>query len=425
MSRCENIEMYYRLNLSDYLADNFGEETMAATEKEDPFDRLGLAMTGGGARGAYQAGVLKRIGEIKLLEDQPGPFRIIGGASAGALNGSAVAVGNHDFRRCTKWMAQLWASLRTQDVYRSDLGSLVPKAGRWIRDLSLGAIFGGGHAHALLDASPLPNFLRQHINCNVIQDNINRGNLKALSVAATNYNNGKTFFFIQAHEQQKYWIKSRRVAVKTKIQIEHICASAAIPIVFQPVKVDTEYGTHYFGDGCLRLATPLSPVIRLGAERILAIGVRAANAPEVKPTSSQPVGEPPPLAQILGVTLNAIFLDLLDADVEHLERLNEIVLSGKLNLKKMAEINEPIRTVTPLVVAPSQDLGNMAGDYSHKLPAPVRYLMAGLGTRMTTSADLVSYLLFDTDYTKALIDLGYKDASEKIDEIESFIFDKI
>jgi len=384
-------------------------------------------MTGGGARGAYQAGVLKRIGQIKRLQGMPGPFKIIGGASAGAVNGVAIASGNHDFARCVEWVSKLWSDLENKDVYRTDLFSLIPKAGRWMKDLSLGGAIGGGHAHSLLDASPLGKFLSQYIKPEYIQTNIDRGHLRSLCVSATNYSSGKNFLFIQAEPGHKMWTKSRRIALATKITIDHVCASAAIPVVFQPVKVVTEYGADYFGDGCLRLHAPLSPVIRLGAERILAIGLRSEKSAAMNentpltPGMARKIPKPPPLAQILGVSLNAIFLDHLDADVEHLFRLNQIISQGTFNVKG---VQEPIRVVHPLVITPSYDLGKVAEEFSNKLPMAVRYFMSGLGTGEASSSDLISYLLFDSEYTKALINMGFADADDRIDEIENFIFAK-
>ncbi|CAM6005647.1 unnamed protein product [Sphagnum balticum] len=190
------------------------------------------------------------------------------------------------------------------------------------------------------------------------------------------------------------WQKSRRIALATKITIDHVCASSAIPVVFSPVRVTTDYGTDYFGDGCLRLHAPLSPVIRLGADRILAIGLRSEKAEKenaakngpLTPGMGQKEPENPPLAQILGVTLNAIFLDHLDADVEHLFRLNQIISQARLN---SAGISEPIRIIEPLVINPSYDLGRLAETFSHKMPAPIRYLMAGLGQKMPQVAILL------------------------------------
>lgn len=384
-------------------------------------------MTGGGARGAYQAGVLKRISEIKQYKDKPGPFKIIAGASAGAVNGAAIATGIHDFSRGVEWLSQLWSNLENKDIYRTDVLSMVPKAGRWLKDLSFGGMVGGGRAHSLLDASPLKVLLAKYLKCEKIQENIDAGHLRSLCISATNYSSGKNFFFIQSEPGHKMWQKSRRVSIATNIIVDHICASAAIPVVFQPVKVTTEFGTDYFGDGCLRLHAPLSPVIRLGAERVLAIGLRSDRGDHHGQTSSSgpltpgmatTVPKMPPLAQILGVSLNAIFLDHLDADVEHLLRLNQIISQGWINVDA---VSEPIRIIHPLIINPSYDLGKLAETYAHRMPATVRYFTAGLGTKEASSSDLISYLLFDSHYTKALINMGYADADDRIAEIEDFL----
>jgi NTE family protein len=392
----------------------------------DDKEIIGLAMTGGGARGAYQAGVLKRIGQIKSFQNKPGPFKVIGGASAGAVNGTAVATGNHDFSRCTEWVAQLWADLRNQDVYRSDVFSLVPKAGRWIKDFSLGAVIGGGRAHSLLDSTPLGGFLARYLRCDKIQENINKGNLKALCISATNYKSGKNYFFIHGDPAYKMWNKTRRVAIATPITIAHVCASAAIPVIFKPVQITTSEGTDYYGDGCLRLHAPLSPVIRLGATRILAIGLRSESNGKSPPSgistsNTKKVIPQPTLAQVIGVSLNAIFLDHLDADVEHLVRLNQIITSSGLAENTLDGISEPIKIVEPLTISPSYDLAKVAEGFSHKLPTAVRYFMSGLGTKEASSSDLISYLNFDSEYTKALINMGYADADDRIGEIEDFL----
>jgi len=229
---------------------------------------LGLVMTGGGARGAYQAGVLKRIGEIKRVQSQGNPFPIIGGTSAGAINGSALATGSDDFSRVTKVVAELWANLTPSDIFRCDVLTQAHNSLTWIIDLSFGGVLGGGHAHSLLDATPLRRFLSKHLDCNRIQDNIKRGHLYALAISATNYTSGKSYLFIQGAKGHPMWNRSRRVTLATKITVDHICASAAIPLVFPPVKLETPRGTAFFGDGCVRLQQPLSPIIRLGAERV-------------------------------------------------------------------------------------------------------------------------------------------------------------
>src|SRR5208282_1513555 len=286
---------------------------------------LGLVMTGGGARGAYQAGVLKRIGEIERVQTHGNPFPIIGGASAGAINGSALATGCDDFALATKVTAQAWAGLRPSDIFRCDVFSQARNSLTWIMDLSFGAVLGGGNAHSLLDATPLRNFLSTQLNCDRIQENIKRGYLYALAISATNYNSGKSYLFIQGMKGHPMWNRSRRVTLATRITVDHICASAAIPLVFQPVRLKTARGTAFFGDGCLRLQQPLSPIIRLGAKRIFAIGVRGQNLEHQEEAADE---RDPSLAQVMGVLFNVMFLDHLATDIEHLERLNQLLSSG-------------------------------------------------------------------------------------------------
>ncbi len=379
---------------------------------------LGLVMTGGGARGAYQSGVLKRIGEIKRVQSHGNPFAIIGGSSAGAINGTAVAVGSDEFALVTKVTAGLWSALTPSDVFRCGVLSQTRTTLTWIRDLSFGGVLGGGNARSLLDSTPLRHYLSKHLHCNRIQDNIKRGHLYALAVSATNYNSGKSYLFIQGVKGHPMWNRSRRVTLSTKITVEHVCASAAIPLVFQPVRLKTSRGTAFFGDGCLRLQQPLSPVIRLGAERVLAIGVRCEDLEHKEETADQ---RDPSLAQIAGVLLNVIFLDHLAADVEHLERLNELLSSGQIRQSGI-EPCERMRPLTSLLIAPSVDLAELAEQHQRDMPYLIQYFVNSLGRDASSSSDLMSYLLFTSKYTSALIDIGYNDASKRIDEIETFLY---
>src|SRR5271165_3414724 len=198
---------------------------------------LGLVMTGGGARGAYQAGVLKRIGEVPRVQTSGNPFPIIGGASAGAINGAALAAGSDEFSEATKVVASLWANLKPSDVSRCDVVSQAHNSLVWILDLSFGGMMGGGNARSLLDATPLRRYLKARLDCSRIQENIRRGRLYALAISATNYNSGKSYLFIQGKRGHPMWNRSRRVTLATKITVDHICASAAIPLVFQPVRL--------------------------------------------------------------------------------------------------------------------------------------------------------------------------------------------
>ncbi len=379
---------------------------------------LGLVMTGGGARGAYQAGVLKRIGEIKRVQSQGNPFPIIGGASAGAVNGAALAAGCDNFPLATRVLAELWSRLKPNDIFRCDVLSQARNSLTWILDLSFGAVLGGGNARSLLDASPLQRYLHAHLNCDRIQDNIKRGSLYALAISATNYNSGKSYLFIHGAKGHPMWNRSRRVTLATKITVDHICASAAIPLVFQPVRLKTAKGTAFFGDGCVRLQQPLSPIIRLGARKVFAIGVRCENKEhQVEPA----MPKEPSLAQVMGVLFNVMFLDNLATDVEHLERLNQLLQEGQISQAGI-EGCERMRPLKTFLVTPSVDLSELAGRHQGDLPYLIQYFVSGLARDAASCSDLMSYLLFTPKYTNDLIDIGYNDASERIDEIEDFLY---
>ena len=379
---------------------------------------LGLAMTGGGARGAYQAGVLKRIGEISRVKKQGNPFSIIGGASAGAVNGSALAAGCDEFSHATEVLGNLWANLKPNDVFRCDFASQAHNSLVWLLDLSLGGAFGGGNARSLLDATPLRHYLKAHLDCSRIQDNIRRNHLYALAISATNYSSGKSYLFIQGAKGHPMWNRSRRVTLSTKITVEHICASAAIPLVFQPVRLETALGAAYFGDGCLRLQQPLSPIIRLGAEKIFAIGVRCENLEHQEDESNL---QNPSLAQVMGVLFNVMFLDHLATDVEHLERLNQLLETGQISQAGL-ERCEKMRPLTVMQVTPSVNLTDIARHHQRDMPVLIQYFVNSLGRDAASCSDVMSYLLFTSKYTRELIELGYHDASQRIDEIEEYLF---
>lgn len=383
-------------------------------------NRVGLVITGGGARGAYQAGVLLRVGELKEIATHGNPFPLIGGSSAGAVNGAALASGCDDFLSATKALVHLWRNLRPSDIFHCDFLWQAHNSITWILDLSFGAILGGGNARSLLDATPLRRFLNRHLDCRRIQANIKRGNLYALAVSATNYNSGKSYLFIQGAKGHPVWHRLRLVTVPTKITVDHICASAAIPLVFQPVRLKIPSGEAFFGDGCVRLQQPLSPVIRLGAEKVFAIGVRC-DEERLEVTENE---GSPSLAQVMGVLFNVMFLDHLATDVEHLERLNHLLESGYLvqqNVDKSAK-SEKIRPLSTLLITPSVHLSDLATQHYRDMPYLIQYFVSSLGRDAASCADLMSYLMFTPRYTRDLIAIGYHDADERIDEIEEFLF---
>ncbi len=379
---------------------------------------VGLVMTGGGARGAYQAGVLKRIGELNRIRTHRNPFPIIGGTSAGAINGSGLAAGSDDFPVAAEVVAQLWAGIKPSDVFTCNVLSQTRNSLTWIMDLSFGGILGGGHARSLLDATPLSHFLSKHLDCDRIQENIKRGHLFALAISATNYNTGNSYLFIQGRKGHPIWNRSRRVTLATKITIEHICASSAIPLVFSPVRLQTPHGTAYFGDGCVRLQQPLSPVIRLGAKKLLAIGVRGESLEHPEETTDE---RDPSLAHVLGILFNVMFLDHLATDIEHLERLNQLLSSGTIR-QPGVEGCERMHPLETLLITPSVSLSKVAQDHQRDMPYLIQYFINSLGRDAASCADLMSYLLFTAPYTRALIDIGYSDASRRIDEIEDLLY---
>ena len=379
---------------------------------------IGLVMTGGGARGAYQAGVLKRVGEIRRIEALGNPFPMIGGASAGAVNGSAIASGCDDFPLATRMHADAWAGLRPSEVFHCDFVSQAHNSLTWILDLSFGGITGGGHARSLLDAAPLKKFLERNLRCDRIQENIKRGNLYALAISATNFNSGSSYLFIQGAKGHPMWQRIRLVTVATKITIDHICASAAIPLVFQPVRLKIPRGSAFFGDGCVRLQQPLSPVIRLGAKKVFAIGVRCGNKERLEVSDNE---RNPSLAQIMGVLFNVMFLDHLATDIEHLDRLNHLLESGHI-VQPDVEESQKVRPIGTFVITPSVNLSDLAGHHQKDMPYLIQYFVSSLGRDSASCSDLMSYLLFTSKYTRDLIEIGYHDADERIDEIEDFLF---
>jgi len=394
---------------------------------------IGLVLTAGGARGAYQAGVLKRLGELPGLRDGPSPFPIVTGASAGAINGALIASGSACFGSATRALAALWGRLSVEQVVRTDPISLARGALGMARDLCLGGLLGRTVTQGLLDASPLRAHLARTMALGGIAGAIRAGHLYAVAISTTSYHSGRSFTFVQGRPGHPQWQKSRRVVLPVALTVDHVCASAAIPLVFPPVRIASAAGNLYFGDGGLRLVTPFSPAIRLGATHVMAIGVRSQRAAESLQREELAAAEEsgttgpilcPPLAQVCGVFLNAIFLDHLDSDLDHLKRMNELILAYGSETRgsgASATVSEPMRIVAPLVVSPSEDLALVAQRFAHRMPRLVRYVMEGLGTPDAQSADLMSYLLFDATYTRTLVEIGYRDASARLDEIEAFL----
>jgi NTE family protein len=365
-------------------------------------------MSGGGARAAYQIGVLRTLAR-HWPAFQP---QIITGVSAGAINAASLAGTPRPFTESLDRLGRLWGGLTTEDVFRTDSPSFLRIALRWAKRLFSGGE-AGQEARGLVDTDPLRHLLRHHLDpsgngIEGIEENIRAGRLDAFGITATNYATGRSVTWVQGREERS-WDRPKRRGIRARIGVEHVMASASLPLIFPAVQI----GTDWYGDGGIRLTAPLSPALYLGAERILAVSTRydrtAAEAEEPAVT-----GYPPP-AQILGVLMNAIFLDLLDQDASTLRRISR--LAEDLDPKD----REGLRPVRLLVIRPSQDLGRLASDYEPELPPTFRFLMRGLGTRETRSPDWLSMLLFEPDYIHHLIEIGERDAEAQLDEIAALL----
>jgi NTE family protein len=368
-----------------------------------------LVLTGGGARGAYQAGVLKYIAEN--IPDAH--FETLVGSSSGAINVMGLASYGGNIQKAGPEVAKLWSSLEMNEVFRTDFFSLAGIGLRWIYDLTIGGLFGRPKAHHLVDTQPLRNLLEKLYQPHAVRDAIKAGRLRTVAVSATEVYTGNLVTFMQTGNQ-KGWHRARRHAQLTDIGVEHIMASAAIPILFPSVLV----GNRQYVDGCIRSTSPLGPATRLGAEKILAIGVRRYYMRETGnfDTPADKKEPRPSAAQIGALVLNSLFAESLDADVEHLERLNSVVpdqRDGSFGMRK----------IEVMVIRPSEDLGELAVQYQKLVPPFVRFLLRGLGSEAGESSDILSYLLFVPEFLQKLVDLGYKDAQAEHNRLEQFIRD--
>lgn len=372
--------------------------------------RTGLVLTGGGARGAYQAGVLSALGEIMRDNDIPNPFSIITGNSAGSINAAYMAANIDQFDMAANTIRSMWESIHTEQIFHVDSLSLFRIVSRWGFELISGKLSGKKKARGLLQTDPLYKLIQTHIPFEKIQKQIDAGNLHSLGITAVNYSTGTSKTFFQGHSEIQSWHRTRRRAESTQIQAEHVMASTALPILFPPVKIKDRY----YGDGSLRNYTPLSPAIKLGASKLFVIAVRQ---PEKDPHDLDVIKQAqtkPTLARVLGVVFNTVLLDAIDFDYERISRINH-TLSGLSD-----QAHTQLKPIDVLMVRPSEDLGQIAAEEFRAMPATLSHLIQGLGTN-TEAADLISYLLFERAYATRLIRLGYKDAYYRKAEILSFL----
>jgi NTE family protein len=371
--------------------------------------KTALVLPGGGARGAFQVGVLKAIAEI-LPRSSSNPFQIISGTSAGAVNAVVLASRAHKLRSAVAELEQVWGHFRCHHVYKTDHLTMLKSSLHWLASVVLGG-FLVGTPKSLLDNAPLRELLSRNVRFPRIQDAIEAGHLEALAITAAGYASARSTTFFEALDSLEGWERTRRLGERTDLNLDHIMASIAVPMVFPPVKI----GDEYFGDGAMRQATPLSPAVHLGANRILVIGIRDE-------TGGREAGadeESPSFAQIAGYMLDTLFMDGLYSDLERITRVNELI-DGVPGEERRQSLR-PMRPIDTMLIVPSEDLRFMAHRHRKELPLAIRGLLRGIGGNKPEENRLLSFLLFEKAYTRELIQLGYNDAMKVKDELRDFV----
>lgn len=380
------------------------------TAPEMPEQKLGLILTGGGARAAYQVGVLKAIAEM-LPRRAGNPFHIICGTSAGALNAATLAVNARQFQKGVSYLDNIWRNFQPSDVYRTDILGVAANSIRWMVGILLKSMgIPGLDRISLLDNRPMAKLLKETLPCERIQDSIDAGALHALSITASGYGSGESVTFFQGVEGLQPWTRAHRMGIPSRIDESHLLASAAIPFFFPAVRINREH----FGDGSIRQIAPISPALHLGASRVLVIStISQRDGRSVSQLENYPT-----LAQIAGHALDSIFLDALEVDVERINRVNHIY--DLITEEKRQESG--LRHVDVLVLSPSQSIEKLAARHIQDMPWTIRLMMALIGvTRRNGGANLLSYLLPEKGFCRSLMDMGYHDAMARREELLAFV----
>lgn len=371
-------------------------------------DRIGLLLGGGGARAAYQVGVLKAIAEL-TPKDSENPFPVISGTSAGSINAAALASNAFDFHHGVEKIVSVWSNFQVNHVFRADSKSLISRILSWTWS-SIGFGDSKDSPDSLLDNTPLRQLLEHYISLPQIQQALDEEKLYGFCINACSYTSGRSICFYQAHSDVQPWSRTSRLGRPENITIDHLMASSAIPVVFPTVKI----GKEYFGDGSMRQNAPISPVLHLGAKKVLVIGVRME--PKLHAVK-RPAKEPgrPTVAQIAGYILDTLFLNSIYADVERMERINDT-----LDRVPKSETDQ-LKKIEHLIISPSQDIASLAIKHFESLPKGFRTALKFLGMDKGNSRRFISYLMFTKDFCNELIKLGYADAMQQKEELCEFL----
>jgi NTE family protein len=369
-------------------------------------DREALVLAGGGARAAYQVGVLRAIADW-LPEDTPCPFEVLVGTSAGAINAASLAARSPSLREAVATLERVWAGFSVDQVFDVDNLSMVRAGLHWLLSMASGGWLLPA-PRSLFDTEPLRELMRREIPFERIPDNVRNGPLRALAVATTSYSSGRAVAFFDAPPELAEWRRVRRAGVRRSVDVDVLMATAAIPFMFPAAQVDGEY----FGDGAMRQLAPLSPAVHLGANRLLVVGTRA-EAP-ASPADGA-IGSAPSPGHLLGFVLDSLFTDGLSIDLERLHQINSLL---ELHPEASAPGRRPIDT---LVIQPSEDPTRIARRHVSAMPRSVRRLLRTMGALEARGGLLVSYLLFESVYTKKLMQLGRADAEARREEIIAFL----